>query len=176
MANTEIDIKLYLPFFRKVSLFRNLTDTQIKKIINGMQIANIEKGGVITTEGAQEDTIFILIKGEVEISKRLVIPLDMNPEDRHEKSLVALSEKQFPFFGEMALFQDKPERSASITAKKPCKLAVFQKKDLLDIFDNDADIGKKIYENIAAELVKRLQKANRDTLKLTTAFTLALEG
>ena len=57
-----------------------------------------------------------------------------------------------------------------------CKLAMFEKKDLLNVFDNDADIGSKIYKNIAAELVERLKKANKDILKLTTAFTLALEG
>ena len=38
-----------------------------------MQIVTVEKGHIITTEGAQEDTIFILIEGEVEISKQLVI-------------------------------------------------------------------------------------------------------
>jgi len=93
-----------------------------------MQIADVDQSSVITSEGAQEDTLFILIEGEVEISKRLVIPLEVKPDDRHEKSLILLSEKQYPFFGEMALFQEKPERSASITATKPCKLAVFQKK------------------------------------------------
>jgi len=173
---TNIDIKLYIPFFRKVSLFKNLDDEQISKVCSSMQISNVEQDTVITTEGAQEDTIFILIEGEVEISKRLVIPMDVTPEDRHEKSLIVLSEKQYPFFGEMALFQEIPERSASVKAKKPCKLAVFQKNNLLDIFDTNSEIGSTIYKNIATELVKRLQKANKDILKLTTAFTLALEG
>ncbi len=176
MENNKDDVKLFLPFFRKVSFFRNLNDSQINTITNGMQIADVKQGEVIATEGAQEDTIFILIEGEVEISKRLVVALDIKQEDQHEKSLIVLSEKQYPFFGEMALFQDKPERSASVKAKKSCKLAVFQKQDLLNIFDNEADIGKKVYKNIATELVDRLQKANRNILKLTTAFTLALEG
>ena len=141
-----------------------------------MQIVTVEKGHIITTEGAQEDTIFILIEGEVEISKQLVIPILASPEDRMEKSLVVLTEKHYPFFGEMALFLDKPERSATVKARKKCTLAMFEKKDLLNVFDNDADIGSKIYKNIATELVERLKKANKDILKLTTAFTLALEG
>lgn len=176
MDNKKEDVKLYLPFFKKVSLFRNLSDSQINKITKGIHIADVKKGEVITTEGAEEDTIFILIEGEVEISKSLVYSLDVKPENRHEKSLIVLSEKQYPFFGEMALFQEKPERSASVKAKKPCKLAVFQKNELLNIFDNDMDIGNKVYKNIASELVTRLQTANRNILKLTTAFTLALEG
>lgn len=176
MKTTNHQLELYLPFFKKVSLFKNLTDNQTLKILSGMQIISVEKNNAITTEGAKEDTIFVLLEGEVEITKRLLIPVGAAIEEQHEKSLVVLTEKQFPFFGEMALFQDKPERSATITAKKPCKLAVFQKNFLLDIFEKNADIGKIMYYNIASELVERLQKANKDILKLTTAFSLALEG
>jgi len=172
----SIDTNEYLSFFKKVLFFKNLSDSQITKVMDGMQIAEVQAGKIITKEGAREDTLFILVEGEVEILKQLVIPIVAAPDDRMEKSLVVLTEKQFPFFGEMALFLDKPERSATVKARKRCKLAMFEKKDLLNIFDNDADIGSKIYKNISAELVERLKKANKDILKLTTAFTLALEG
>jgi CRP-like cAMP-binding protein len=141
-----------------------------------MQIAEVLPDKIITKEGAREDTLFILLEGEVEISKQLVIPIVALPDDKMQKSLVVLTEKQYPFFGEMALFLDKPERSATVKARKKCTLAMFEKKELLNVFDNDADIGRKIYKNIATELVERLKKANKDILKLTTAFTFALEG
>lgn len=172
----KTNAKEYLEFFKKVSLFKNLTENQILKVVNGMHIAEFQPGNIITKEGASDDTLFILLEGEVEITKQLVIPVVAPPEDRLEKSLVVLTEKQYPFFGEMALFLDEPERSATIKARKKCILSVFEKKDLLNVFDNDADIGSKIYKNIACELVERLKKANKDILKLTTAFTLALEG
>jgi CRP-like cAMP-binding protein len=176
ILDKKIDTKAYLPFFRKVSLFKNLTDEQITKVVTGMQIAEFQPDTIITKEGAAEDTLFILVEGEVEITKQLVMPVVAPPEDRMEKSLVVLTEKQFPFFGEMALFLDKPERSATVKARKKSILTVFEKKDLLNVFDKDADIGSKIYKNIACELVERLIKANKDILKLTTAFSLALEG
>lgn len=120
--------------------------------------------------------MFILLKGEVEISKRLVLPLWGDVSGKQEKSLIILTEKQHAFFGEMALFEDKPERSASITAIKPCQLAVLQKKELLEILKSKPKIGATFYKNIATELTFRLIKANKDVLKLTTAFSLALEG
>ena len=172
----KTDTKEYLTFFKKVSLFKNLSADQINKVIAGMQIAEFQPGQIITKEGAGDDTLFILLEGKVEITKQLVMPVIAPPEDRMEKSLVVLSEKHYPFFGEMALFLEKPERSATIKARQKCILAVFEKKDLLNVFDNDVDIGSKIYKNIACELVERLKKANKDILKLTTAFTLALEG
>jgi len=172
----KINTKEYLSFFKKVLLFKNLSESQIEKVIAGMQIAEVQPGKIIAKEKTHEDTLFILVDGEEEITKILVIPVVALPEVRMEKSLVVLTEKHYPFIGEMQLFTDKPERSATVKARQKCKLAVFEKKDLLNVFGNDADIGSKIYKNIATELVERLKKANKDILKLTAAFTLALEG
>jgi CRP-like cAMP-binding protein len=165
-----------LIFFQKVSLFKGLTETQLRKIVRIMSEADIEAGTLITTEGANEDTIFILIKGEVEISKRLLMPLLSSASDKQEKSLIRLSEKDHPFFGEMALFEENPERSASVTALKTCKVAVLKKNEFLNILEQNPEIGIVVIKNIATELTNRLVKANKDILKLTTAFSLALEG
>ena len=104
-------------------------------------------------------------------------PAPLAREDSlQEKSLIKLNEDQHAFFGEMALFLENPERSASIRALRPCTLIAIQKKDLQAILDSDHNLGSIFYKNIAIELTKRLIKANRDILKLTTAFSLALEG
>ncbi len=79
----------------------------------------------------------------------------------------------------ISLFEEnlrKPERSASIKAVRHCTIAVIQKEELLNILDKDPTIASIIFKNIAAELCKRLIKSNKDILKLTTAFSLALEG
>ena len=169
-------LKKMMPFFKEVSLFHNLTEEQILSLIGIMQGKVVRKGEIIAREGANEDSLFILLKGEVEISKRLLLPLWGDATPKQEKSLVTLSEKQHAYFGEMALFEDKPERSASITALQDCALAVIEKKDLLKKLDADPKAGSVIYHNIARELTGRLVKANKDILKLATAFSLALEG
>jgi len=166
----------FLPFFKKVSLFHHLTEAQIKKLLPIMSIREVNAHELICYEGAHESTLFILIRGEVEISKRLLLPFVQSPYLHQEKSLLTLSEKQHAFFGEMALFEEEPERSASITALRSCTLAVVEKQDLIEILDNNPAIGSIIYKNIATELTFRLIKANKDILKLTTAFSLALEG
>ena len=170
------DISEYLEFFKLVSLFSDLNETQIKKIMSIMAISDIKKGEMITREGEHGDSMFILLKGQVEISKSLFMSPLSSEESLQEKSLVKLSEDQHVFFGEMALFLEDPERSASIKALRPCKLAGIQKAALLKVLKNDHYIASILYKNIAVELTKRLIKANRDILKLTTAFSLALEG
>jgi CRP/FNR family transcriptional regulator/CRP/FNR family cyclic AMP-dependent transcriptional regulator len=169
-------INQHLVYFKKVSLFNNLDEDQIKKIMTIMTLSEIKKNEMVTREGEHGDSMFILLKGEVEISKSLYISPLSSENSLQEKALNRLTEQQHSFLGEMALFLDKPERSASIRAVKPCTIAAIQKKELLKILDKDTTIASIIYKNIAAELCKRLIKSNKDILKLTTAFSLALEG
>ena len=174
MSKSLIDDQL--PFFKQVSLFKNLNEKQIKKILNIMTLSDVKMGEMITREGDLGDSMFILLQGEVEISKSLFLSPLASEESMQEKALVTLSEKQHAFFGEMALILENPERSASIRALRSCTLAVLQKDSILTILDNDLAIGSIIYKNIAAVMAQRLIKSNKDILKLTTAFSLALEG
>ena len=172
----KANLKTQLPFFKKVRLFNDLFDGQILELIGIMKSCTYAEGELLASEGAREDWLFILLKGEVEISKRLLLPLWQDESQQQEKSLVRLSEKDFAFFGEMALFEDFPERSASIKALVPCTVAVIEKKSLINLLREKPEIGTIIYRNMATVLTRRLVKANKDMLKLTTAFSLALEG
>jgi CRP/FNR family cyclic AMP-dependent transcriptional regulator len=174
MSNPLID--QHLSYFKKVSLFKNLDEVRIKKVMKIMTITEIKKGEMITREGEPGDSMFILLKGEVEISKSLLLSPFSSENSLQEKALNRLTEQDHSFFGEIALFLDKPERSASIKAVRPCSLAVLQKEELLLMLDKDPTIASIIYKNISAELCIRLIKSNKDILKLTTAFSLALEG
>ena len=144
--------------------------------MNILTISEVKKGEMITCEGESGDDMFILLKGEVEISKSLFLAPLASEQSLQEKALVRLNESHHSFFGEMSLFLDKPERSASITAIRTCTLAVIQKQALLSVLNTENTMASIIYKNISAELTKRLIKANKDILKLTTAFSLALEG
>ena len=97
---------------------------------------------------------------------------EMNTKD---KVLLRLNADMHAIFGEMALFERESARSATVTATKACKLGVIYKKDFEVIVDQDPVLGFHIFRNIAEILSDRLKKANLDILKLTTAFSLALE-
>lgn len=162
--------------FKKVSLFSGLDDHQIERMISLMTMREFDSGEFVMHEGESGTEIYILLEGEVEISKSLVLPQWVQSAQNQEKALIRLSEKQFPFFGEMSMFGDTATREASIKATKACRMACMEKDVLMAEIKKDPKIGTIIYYNIASELVKRLRKANKDVLKLTTAFSLALEG
>ena len=141
-----------------------------------MTLSEVKQGDMIAIEGAHADSMFILLKGSVEISKRIILPLWGEETTKQEKSLVRLSEKDHAFFGEMALFEDQSERSASITALQPCTLAVLEKKELLKTLDRKSEIGSVVFKYIATERTRRLIKSHKEILILTTSFCLALES
>jgi CRP/FNR family cyclic AMP-dependent transcriptional regulator len=170
------NLKEHLPFFRQVMLFKDLPDTQISELMKLMSRMEVKVGEFITREGEKGDSLFILLEGNVEISKSLVMPLVSENEGKQEKSLIRLSGKDYAFFGEMSLFEDNPERSASIRALEPCQLIMIKKDELLKWLNTNPETGAIIFRNIATVLTRRLVKANKDILKLTTAFSLALEG
>lgn len=175
-SNTQSSLLPKIDYFRAVKLFSRLTDEQLKKIMGIMGLQEIEAGQFIIKEGDTDNTLFILLEGEVEVSKSLVLPEWIQTGQKQEKSLVHLTEKHHPFFGEMAMFEENPERSASIRAIRSCLMVTLSKEGIESVAEEDPEIGMRLYFNIASELVSRLCRANKDILKLTTAFTLALEG
>jgi len=160
----------------RVPLFAGLNDAQISLLNDVSQLVHYEQEDFIIREYEADNALFILMEGEVEISKSLVLPEWMNAVKKQEKALLRVSAQYYPFFGEMAMFDDDPERSANIRALTPCKMIKINKTDLFKVTESDPTIGKVIFKNIISVLVGRLKKANQDILKLTTAFSLALES
>ncbi len=175
-ASKSSILKTKHEYLKKVPLFSGLSDTQLKRITAVMTVSNFEAGSYVMREGDDSTEIYILLKGEVEISKSLVLPQWIQSAQKQEKALIRLSEKHHPFFGEMSMFGKDSTRDASILAIKNCQMACLQKETLIEETSRDPEAGTIIYRNIATELAKRLRKANKDILKLTTAFSLALEG
>ena len=102
-------VSAYFDFFKQVPLFQGLTEEQIRSLMTLMTLSEIKKDEMITREGEHGDSMFILLKGEVEISKSLVLSPFSDENLVREKALIRLTEKQHAFFGEMALFLKKPD-------------------------------------------------------------------
>jgi len=178
MKNQKIDPFLLenFQFFKHVRLFFELNDEQIKTVLRELVVEKFPPNTYLMKEGSVGDKMFILIKGQVEISKSLILPEWMHMFNKQEKSLLHFSEKDYPFFGEMVMLGDNSKRSASIITKSDCVLAVLSKHSFDRLVARDDQLGKILFKNMACELAERLRKANKDILKLTTALSIALKG
>jgi CRP-like cAMP-binding protein len=120
--------------------------------------------------------MFILLDGALELSQKLTLfgadAKDLNSKDKMLNRLNATSR---PFVGEMSLFEEHSIRSATMKALGNVTVGVIDKEKLLHLIQGNHHLGFTLFYNIGMALSARLKKANQDILKLTTAFSLALE-
>lgn len=162
---------------QRFSLFNNLEDHEIEYFKSVARNIQVPEGKDFIREGEVGDSIYLLLDGIIEINQALTLPLNRGRNDTREKSIVQLTGKDDPppFFGEMTLFESDAKRTANITALTSCNLLQIMKNDLIQICDEHKDTGYKIMQNISRVLCDKLVLANKNVLKLTTAFSLVLE-
>ncbi|MDO9026371.1 MAG: cyclic nucleotide-binding domain-containing protein, partial [bacterium] len=82
---------------KKVFLFKYLSSTELEALHDRLEKRAVPKGEKIFNEGSQGNEMYLITKGEVEISI-----------SRNESKLVLAELQESSFFGEMALITDKP--------------------------------------------------------------------
>jgi CRP-like cAMP-binding protein len=141
-----------------------------------MKQITVKAGDPIIKDGEIDDTMYILLSGEVEVTKRLTLRVSKIEFDERDKQIIRMKVESRPFFGEMALFEKENIRSAAVVATEDSTLAKISKANFEKLCNADYEMGYMIFRNITGVLVDRLNIENIDVLKLTTAFSIALEG
>jgi CRP-like cAMP-binding protein len=166
---------LDIDFLEKIPLFIGLKRKEMEQVRSIMTVRTITEGSFIIRENEQGHEMFILLDGEVEISRTLLLKISGSGMDQRDKMLNKLTGNDYAFFGEMGLFDEKSERTASVIAKTRCSVAVLERDSFFHLTENDKEIGYVILKNILKIVSDRLDKTTKDVLKLTTALSLALE-
>ncbi len=160
-------------FFKKIFLFQDLQEDELRKVLDLAVPRHIPAGQVIVQEGEPGDSMFIMAQGEVEITKRLTLVLD--EEVPKERVMIRLKAEDGVSFGEMALLENEV-RSATVTALTDCRLWELGREDFLGFIRENPVTGNKILLRLAQLLSRHLRKTNQDVVKLTTALAIALGG
>jgi CRP-like cAMP-binding protein len=160
-------------FLQAISILQDLNEEELRQLLKIARRVQYPKGQVILKEGETGESMFIIEEGKVEVSKTLVMKLGREDYQDRDKVLTKLSAEDHAIFGEVALFEQN-KRSATVTALTDCQLLEISKADFLRLADESPRIGYKITRNIAQLLCSRLRKADEDTIKLTTALSIAL--
>jgi CRP-like cAMP-binding protein len=176
----------------RINYFAGLSEDQAEKVARIVRLNSVLADEDIIKDGETGDSMYLLLQGQVEVSKNLYVK---GSDGFHQarKALVRLESKEPPpsekpvnasnvltipgffAFGEMALFDEKSQRSATVTATTPCELGVIQNPDFVALAEADTSLGFRVFMNIARKLSDDLRKANQDVLNLTTAFSFALQ-
>ena len=160
-------------FFRKIFLLQDLGDHEIEQVVKRTQPRRFLAGEVIIQEGKPGDSMYIMVSGEVEITKQLTLVLD--EDTPKERVMTRLKAEDGVYFGEMSLLEDAP-RSATVTASTDGLLLELFQKDFLDLIHHNPSMGVKLVLRLAQLLSQHLRKSNQDVVKLTTALAISLGG
>jgi len=160
---------------KNYKIFENLNDDQIDKFHPAINKEKIDSGNKFIVEGDKGNSIYLLLKGEAEINQALTLSVNKGESDKREKSIMKLTDKDFPQFGEMSIFSEGDVRTANVRAQTDCTLAKIDKEDLFKICNDNPEIGFLVMRNLGRIITQNLIKANQNVLKLTTAFSLILD-
>ncbi|MCJ7594608.1 MAG: cyclic nucleotide-binding domain-containing protein [Desulfobacterales bacterium] len=158
---------------RKSSIFKNLGDDEVAEVLNITREIRFPKDDIIMREGDQGDTLYMVLDGEVEVSKSLTMKFGDDDYRKTEKVLTHFRAKDHVILGEMALI-GQDSRSASIIAKTDCVLLEIKRDDFMRMVESKAELGVKVLLNLAELLVTRLRQSSKDVTRLTTALSIAL--
>jgi len=160
-------------FLKRIPILQDLDEEEIRRLLKITRPLRYPKGAVILKEGEPGESMYIIEEGMVEISKSLVMKWGREDYQDRDKILTKLSAEDHAIFGEVALFEQN-RRTASVVALTDSLLLEISKADFLRLAEENPWIGYKITRNIAQLLCSRLRKADEDTIKLTTALSIAL--
>ena len=155
------------------AVFNGLKNEDLSEVLRIVREKRFQKGETIMQEGDEGTTMYMLIEGELGISKALTMKFGENDYRKTEKALNRLTAKDHPIFGEMALIA-KDKRSASIVANTDCRLLEINRDDFIRLVESKPELGVRILLNLSEMLISRLRQSSQDVIRLTTALSIAL--
>ena len=156
-------------------LFKNLSPTQIRKVLDICRPVHISEKEIIMKEGELGDRMYVILEGTVEIIKSLI--MDSSGSDassEKNKIFTRLHAKDHAVFGEIALLEEF-KRTATVQAVTDCDLYEIKKADFLRLAESDFEFGYRIVRNLSGIVSARLRKADEDMIKLTTVLSMILK-
>lgn len=132
-------------------LFYELYDKEIQRVVQDAQVITFEDNDVIVKEGDEGEEIFILLEGEVDVTKLI--------DGGVVKHLVTLPKGSV--FGEMVLIDEKV-RAASIISRGLTHVLEVKFNRLLALYNSEPKIFGVILLNLARMVAQRLRHANNE--------------
>lgn len=140
IKTTEAHQKLIVKGLSRVSTFKGINEDFLYQIAAAGSIQQIRRGGLIFAEGQEAGEAFIILHGQVKISRQTA---------GSEESVLKIA---YPgeVFGEMSLLDSMP-RSASAFANEDSLLFSIKQANFKDLLLNAPHVGVKLLSSISVK-------------------------
>jgi CRP-like cAMP-binding protein len=115
----------------KTPLFSNLSRGDLVKLAQVTEDIEVDAGKTLAREGDIGHEFFVIVDGEVEITKGGAPVRTLSSGD---------------FFGEIALIWESPRRTATATAATPLRFFVLTRQAFRALIDSHPEIEEKVLE------------------------------
>jgi CRP/FNR family cyclic AMP-dependent transcriptional regulator len=129
------------PKMQKVPVFHGLTDVEKQDLFGIAEEISIDKGNALFSEGAPGDALFVVLEGQVEVTK---------------KGQLLARVQDGSVLGEMALIGSTGTRSASAIAATDVKVVKLSTARFQKLISADHVAALKVVANLAHVMCKRL--------------------
>ena len=140
-----------LEFIRKILIFSDLEDDNLRDVLRHCREIDVDKGEVIVSENTPGDALYVIVGGEVKVTMI----------SNEGKEIILSTLQAGDFFGEMSLL-DGSTRSANVISISSSSLLKLSRADFLNQILPNADIAA----GILAVLSRRLRAANERIINL----------
>jgi CRP/FNR family transcriptional regulator, cyclic AMP receptor protein len=138
----DVSADTRIEHLRRVSLFSDCTDLELRGIASISTIVESPAGTVLTEVGTPGDSFFFIIDGRVSVETQIGFGDPLYPGD---------------FFGEMSLLDGEP-RSATVIARTDVRLLVVDRFHFWRLLNETPDLVRRILM-VMSRRVRRLEQA-----------------
>jgi CRP-like cAMP-binding protein/thioredoxin reductase/Fe-S-cluster-containing hydrogenase component 2 len=154
--------KVFLLRVLKTSIFPDADPMILAELVNSSVRKNFKKSEIIFREGDSGDSMYVILKGSVKISRR-----NARGTDVAQTYLSAGN-----YFGEMALLGNSL-RNATITAAVPCETLRVEKTQFLDFLEKNPETKKRVIELSELRKIENITSSRDEKSGAVLNFILA---
>jgi small-conductance mechanosensitive channel len=151
----EKELTEHVSLLKLVDVLTPLSEDELIRLAEGGKTLFYSTGEEIIKEGESGDALFLILKGEVDVSIKV---------DKEMKSVATLREKDF--FGERSLMTGEAI-NATITAVKDCVFFVVDKENFKNVISTHQDAIKQISDILSRREVEITSKREEVKKKIT---------
>ena len=153
MSGTDL-----LTILHQSKLFHGLSEEDLSFILSNGTRKIFNTNEALIKEGQQDHSLFIIIKGHVEV----ILPKSINGLQMERATQIKLGRMaQGDFIGEYSFIDQQPA-SASVLALEPCEVFEITKPEFEKIINTSDRLAKSIYKNMLRVLIKRIRDINKE--------------